>query len=51
MSEADELMVEAMKESLKCGIYFNEEKWKLVKEITDEVMEMIDGKCNSTDSQ
>ena len=36
---------------LEDGIYEKVGKDNLVKEITDEVMEMIDGKSNSTDSQ
>ena len=36
---------------LEDGIYEKADTGKLVKEITDKVMEMIDGKCNSTDSQ
>ncbi len=36
---------------LEDGIYEKVSKEKLIKEITDEVMKMIDGKSNSTDSQ
>ena len=36
---------------LEDGMYEKADKGELVKEITDEVMEMIDGKGKSTDSQ